>query len=92
MQATGERLEPALQMLEQVLCVEFDETKMVATGSGGSIYVYDLETSQLSTRIKGHRKDIEAMHLAPNTNHVITASWGKVRKTIPLLRSSERKA
>lgn len=75
--ATGAKMEPTLQMLEDVLQIDFDQRKLVASGSGGSVYIYDLETSQLTSRLQAHRKDIEAMHLIRDSSSLLTGSWQK---------------
>jgi hypothetical protein len=73
---TGARL-IAKEMLEEVLQLDFDRTKLVAAGSQGSIYIFDLEHMQLTTRFDAHRKDIEAIHLIRDSSHLLTGSWQK---------------
>eukprot|EP01122_Echinamoeba_exundans_P010432 TRINITY_DN3907_c0_g1_i2.p1 TRINITY_DN3907_c0_g1~~TRINITY_DN3907_c0_g1_i2.p1 ORF type:complete len:530 (+),score=111.16 TRINITY_DN3907_c0_g1_i2:491-2080(+) len=73
---TGARL-ISKEMLEEVLQLDFDQTKLVASGSQGSVYIFDLEHMQLTTRFDAHRKDIEAMHLVRDSSHLLTGSWNK---------------
>jgi ferredoxin-NADP reductase len=53
--ATGAKLTPTLPMLDEVLDLAFDQTRLYAADSGGRLTVFDLETGHVEARIDAHK-------------------------------------
>jgi hypothetical protein len=51
---TGARMEPTLPMMDEVLQIAFDQTRLFAADSAGRLTVFDLETGHVETRIDAH--------------------------------------
>jgi len=64
-------------LIKDILRLDADEEKVVATTDNGDILVMSADDGTVQASITGHRKDIEALAIFPKTTHAVTGSWHK---------------